>query len=342
MGIESGNYINDLNESWPTATDNVSDGDNHLRLIKKVVKDSFPGVDRVSEYIYVHTSAPTVSVGKGRLWLDTSTTPNLLKIYDGSAFKKLPISATVDYKLMGNDTVGWVLPTADGTANYPLTTTGSNVLAFAQVDTTAIANNAVDGTKIAMGSDAAGDVLYYNGTDYVRLAKGSAGQELQVNSGATAPEWADAVAGSSSFRMTLSGTQTISNATPTQVSFNTSVFDNSGGKFDTSTYDFEAPATGVYYFNAGFRTTTHHSADDDLYIYNTPASGGGKVLKAAHSTYRYQSGAYITTASSLIVSCLISLTIADKVSVWVNTEGGSSFDIAANASMNFFEGYRLT
>ena len=189
MGIETGNYINDLDADWPLATDNVSDGDNHLRLIKKVIKASFPGVDRVSEYIYVNTAEPTVSVGKGRLWLNTSTTPNLLYIYDGSNFKKLPISATVDYKLMGNDTVGWVLPTADGTANYPLTTTGSNVLAFAQIATAAIADNAVDGAKIAMGSDAAGDVLYHNGTDYVRLAKGTAGQHLAMNSGVTAPEW---------------------------------------------------------------------------------------------------------------------------------------------------------
>ena len=53
-----------------------------------------------------------------------------------------------------------------------------------------IAANAVDGTHIALGSDAAGDVMYYNGTNYVRLAKGTAGQVLTVNSGATAPEWA--------------------------------------------------------------------------------------------------------------------------------------------------------
>ena len=191
MGIESGSFINDLDISWPLAGDDVSEGDNHLRLIKTVVKASFPGVDRASEYIYVHSSAPTVSVNKGRLWLDTSTTPNLLKIYDGSNFKKLPISATIDYKLMGNDTGGGVLPTADGTANYPLTTTGSNVLAFAQIDTTAIANNAVDGTKIAMGSDAAGDVLYNNGTDYVRLAKPGtpAGEMLTFATSASAPSW---------------------------------------------------------------------------------------------------------------------------------------------------------
>ncbi len=195
MALETGNYINDLEQTYPTGTDTISEGDGHLQLIKKVLKQSFPGVDRVSEYIYVHTSAPTVDVGKGRLWLDTSTTPNLLKICDDAGppatFIKLPISATVSYKLMGNDTVGWVMPTADGTANYPLTTTGSNVLAFAQIDTTAIANNAVDGTKIAMGSDAAGDVLYNNGTDYVRLAKPGtpAGEMLTFATSASAPSW---------------------------------------------------------------------------------------------------------------------------------------------------------
>jgi len=53
-------------------------------------------------------------------------------------------------------------------------------------------DNSVSGSKIAMGSDAQGDTLYYNGTDYVRLAKGTAGQALVMNSGATAPEWGSA------------------------------------------------------------------------------------------------------------------------------------------------------
>ena len=58
-----------------------------------------------------------------------------------------------------------------------------------------VADNAVTGAKIAMGSDAAGDILYYNGTDYIRLAKGTASQHLAINSGATAPEWVTAVGG---------------------------------------------------------------------------------------------------------------------------------------------------
>ena len=39
-------------------------------------------------------------------------------------------------------------------------------------------------------SIAAGDVFYWNGTTLVRLAKGTAGQVLTMNGGATAPEWA--------------------------------------------------------------------------------------------------------------------------------------------------------
>ena len=68
-------------------------------------------------------------------------------------------------------------------------------LADDAVDTNAIANNAVTGTKIALGSDAQGDIMYYNGTDYVRLAKGTAEQTLQMNGGATAPNWITAVSG---------------------------------------------------------------------------------------------------------------------------------------------------
>ena len=53
----------------------------------------------------------------------------------------------------------------------------------------------VAGDSIRMGSDAAGDVLYFNGTDYARLAKGSADEVLTMNTGATAPEWAAATTG---------------------------------------------------------------------------------------------------------------------------------------------------
>ena len=55
--------------------------------------------------------------------------------------------------------------------------------------TATIQANSVDGTMIALGSDAAGDIMYYNGTDYVRLGIGSDGQVLTVNDAANAPQW---------------------------------------------------------------------------------------------------------------------------------------------------------
>jgi hypothetical protein len=63
------------------------------------------------------------------------------------------------------------------------------------VTTAKLGTNSVDGTKIAMGSDAAGDILYHGATDYARLAKGTAGQALVMNTGATAPEWGAAGGG---------------------------------------------------------------------------------------------------------------------------------------------------
>ena len=61
-----------------------------------------------------------------------------------------------------------------------------------------------DGGKVTfaagfdVGSDAAGDILYHNGTSYIRLAKGSADQVLTMNDGATAPGWETASAGGAS------------------------------------------------------------------------------------------------------------------------------------------------
>ena len=58
------------------------------------------------------------------------------------------------------------------------------------VSTAKIVNNAVDGTKIAMGSDAQGDILYYNGTDYARLAAGTNGHYLKTQGSGANPAWA--------------------------------------------------------------------------------------------------------------------------------------------------------
>jgi hypothetical protein len=78
-----------------------------------------------------------------------------------------------------------------GTSNIVLGSAGQVTVQGVLTTTGGLADNSVDGANIALGSDAQGDIMYYNGTDYVRLAKGTAGQALLMNSGATAPEWGE-------------------------------------------------------------------------------------------------------------------------------------------------------
>lgn len=54
-----------------------------------------------------------------------------------------------------------------------------------------VADGAVDGAAIAMGSDAQGDILYFNGTAYARLAAGTSGQVLQTGGASADPSWVD-------------------------------------------------------------------------------------------------------------------------------------------------------
>ncbi len=52
------------------------------------------------------------------------------------------------------------------------------------------ADNSIAGTKIAFGSDAQGDLAYYNGTDWARLPAGTSGQLLQTPGPGSNPLWA--------------------------------------------------------------------------------------------------------------------------------------------------------
>ena len=56
--------------------------------------------------------------------------------------------------------------------------------------------NGSNGTDVGTVITTQGDILYRDGSGLQRLAKGTAGQTLAINSGATAPEWVAASSGS--------------------------------------------------------------------------------------------------------------------------------------------------
>ena len=115
------------------------------------------------------------SVGTSKIQ-DDAVTPAKINIIDDSA------AATSGQILVG-----------DGTDFGNVAVSGDATLASNGALT--IAANAVDGSMIAMGSDATGDIIKYNGTDYARMAMGSSEQVLRVNTAGNDLEFADAVGG---------------------------------------------------------------------------------------------------------------------------------------------------
>ena len=93
MALDTGNYISDLDRLNPTSSDLVSEGDDVLRFVKKILQKTFTmgtdstadtgvGPDQAVQVIIAKATAPTIggtaAESTGLVWLDT--TANLLKI----------------------------------------------------------------------------------------------------------------------------------------------------------------------------------------------------------------------------------------------------------------------
>ena len=120
------------------------------------------------------------------------------KFYDanGSEIQGIGVGAVATANI-ADDAVTYAKLQNLATADRVLGSTSTGLIGEVQVVSDMIAANAVTGDKIALGSDAAGDIMYYNGTDYVRLAKPGtpAGEALTFATSATAPSWVAASAG---------------------------------------------------------------------------------------------------------------------------------------------------
>ncbi|KRB28088.1 hypothetical protein [Acidovorax sp. Root70] len=85
MAVESATYPSQLNTALPTAADMVSEGDDHLRLLKTVVKTTFPNVagvisatDVQLNYVTgVNSAIQTQIDGKGAISGQTWTGPHV-------------------------------------------------------------------------------------------------------------------------------------------------------------------------------------------------------------------------------------------------------------------------
>jgi len=127
------------------------------------------------------------NVNKLRVWTPSGWQlvggSGVTALYSGTGISFINTSTINDY---GTITVD---------ENYNFNWTGSQT--FTQPISFAT-NQTFDITKLNISSQAAGDVIYFNGTNWTRLGIGSTGQVLTVATGATRPEWGAGGGGGSS------------------------------------------------------------------------------------------------------------------------------------------------
>lgn len=151
-------------------------------------------------------------------------------------------------------------------------------------------------SDLNISGQTAGDILYYNGTNWIRLAKGTADQTLRMNAGATAPEW-----------------DTVSNATSTLV-----VLDNHTATGNESTYTY-TPSSALLF-------TTYSKIIIEIALDCTDTFNLQMVLNAVAGTSNDSAGfrwtgaaqadfsSFATTQLQIASSSLISNTISKCVS----------------------------
>lgn len=109
MALETGTYVSDLNLNNPTITDQIDQGDDHIRLIKKTIKNSFPNVAGAVTLTHTAINALPTDITSLQTTINTTVT-------DGLALKA-PLAAPTFTGIASADTP------AAGTSTTQLATT---------------------------------------------------------------------------------------------------------------------------------------------------------------------------------------------------------------------------
>ena len=94
MTVETATYVSGLNANYPPGSDTISEGDDHIRLIKDVLKNTLPNADEPINGVHTGTSEPSPT-SAGQLWFDTSGTGDLkVRNKSNSAFGSVDTTTT--------------------------------------------------------------------------------------------------------------------------------------------------------------------------------------------------------------------------------------------------------
>jgi hypothetical protein len=178
-----------------------------------------------------------------------------------------------------------------------------------------------------------GDTIYSSsGSTPARLGIGTAGQVLQVNSGATAPEWATPVSGSTFSGASVYGTsnQTISNGTQTALTFNAENYDtNTYHDNSTNNTRLTVPSgkTGYYRLTAYCRWDVNTTGRRIIYLIKN-----GSVYAGQTEANPNQTGCEITN----YVSQTLYLTAADYITMEMYQSSGGNATVSKDATVGTY------
>lgn len=175
---------------------------------------------------------------------------------------------------------------------------------------------------------AAGRVTVYAKADGLLYSKDDAGTEKLMSSGS--------VAGVGNlWTMNKSSSQTLTNNTLTQITFDTAVIDGGGSVIDLANDKFETPATGFYlvFFTWLWETTVPGVANAISVKVSTTESIAivrGQAATASMAADRGNNG-----------SGALSLTAGDDVTLWINPGAVTGVTARGNASVHLATTFTL-
>ena len=104
MTIESGLYISDLNASLPAAADAESEGDDHMRLIKSILKLSFPAIS--GPVTATHTALNNAAAGTFGALAVSTTNGTFTSTSDAYGYISKPLTTAGFSGFIGQNNAG--------------------------------------------------------------------------------------------------------------------------------------------------------------------------------------------------------------------------------------------